>query len=186
MKLISHRLRGFAARELAIEGLRAALARGVSSVEIDTRVTADGVIVVRHDRFLSGEGGTCAIERLSFEAARARAPELERLEAFLEIAASAPADFELLLDLKGGRAPLQHLALARAHGLAARTTFVSWRPEVLQALMAAAPEQRLAFSHIAMSERGLRQALTRLATAGLSRRAFALGAGLFAPRLAAE
>ncbi|MGE0829980.1 MAG: hypothetical protein AB7O04_11580, partial [Hyphomonadaceae bacterium] len=80
----------------------------------------------------------------------------------------------------------QHLALARAHGLAARTTFVSWRPEVLQALMAAAPEQRLAISHIAMSERGLRQALTRLATAGLSRRAFALGAGLFAPRLAAE
>lgn len=197
-RLLTHRVSGFRDRhgELYPEGSREALVaalaagrsegegqaddrerapRGVAYIEIDTRVTADGQILVYHDAKLStittADGNVADYDlaaRGPIEFAIPRQPGAPRgprqpsgfmvptLEEFLGEFAAADSDAVLLVDLKDpidprgnpGWLEREHCRLLREHGLTDRVWIISWYPEVLWRVFEINPDFRLGFSHL--------------------------------------
>jgi glycerophosphoryl diester phosphodiesterase len=153
--LLSHRLRGFSPNEGSLAGLRAALACGAPRIEIDTRVTADGEILIIHDsrldRLTRSRGPVSAYD------GRRHGPVLYRhasgeavptLEAFVRVFAEHQTGTELFVDIKDGGFEQLHCRLIEAAGLEQRVWIISWSPEVLLAVHRLNPRIRLGFSYV--------------------------------------
>ncbi len=159
-QLLSHRLRGFSAHESSLSALRAALAAGIPSFEVDTRVTADGEILVYHDAWLdtqTRQRGRVSAWSLRTDgrplfrgAPREQVPTLRELLAVVRKADPIP---EILLDIKDFGAEAEHADAIREAGLQEQCWIVSWLPEVLLRMHAVAPELRLSFSHLPLTRR---------------------------------
>lgn len=151
MRIVSHRARGFGAAENTLEAFSRALSRA-RVVEIDTRVLADGVLVVRHNRHLLDKAGRATpLDRLNFEDLRSLDATIAPLEAFLDVfKREADVDAELMVDLRGMRGVASLLKSLRDRGLEQRTWLLSWRPDVLLAAAGADAPVRLGFNHIAL------------------------------------
>lgn len=153
--LLSHRLRGFSPNEGSLDGLRAALACGAPRIEIDTRVTADGEILVIHDsrldRLTRSRGPVLAYDWGQ------RGPPLYRqgageavptLSEFLNVFTEGQTDCELFIDIKDGGVEQMHCRLIEAAGLERRTWIISWSPAVVLAVHRLNPRIRLGFSYV--------------------------------------
>lgn len=112
-RIIAHRGHSIGAPEQTLAAFRIALEHGVSMIEADVRRTADGVLVLLHDRTVDRTtDGTGAIAELPFVEARALdagawfAPEfagerIPTLDELFELVAEYDAD--LCLEIKGER-----------------------------------------------------------------------------------
>lgn len=157
--VLSHRARGFGLPEGSLPALKSALACRIGHVEMDTRRTADGVLLAFHDNRLEGmttvTGRTEAYDLAASGPLRFRelpSEEVPTLEAFAAcFAEHAPPDVRLHLDVKDSGTESDHVALVERLGLAERVNFVAWDPGILLRLHALRPEQRLYFSYVALA-----------------------------------
>jgi glycerophosphoryl diester phosphodiesterase len=120
------------------EHLRRAMASGADSVELDIRLSADGVVLLSHDDFAPGPDGTrAALRSLSREALRSLGgpePVLD-LEEALELLGGS--SLNLNLDAKEPEAALAAAECLSALGMADRAIFSGLEPEAAESLRAA-------------------------------------------------
>ena len=177
-KLLSHRLRGFAAQDHTPSALDRACASAVPYLEVDTRVSKDGHIYLYHDAKTGRDvNRTCVF-------ARSPAALLDQLrfingEPLLSLQAALQrfqnrtfSDQRLCLDVKDYGFEEKHLQLVREAGLDDHVYFISWIPQTLLRLHELGVETPLFLSHWNLTAWGGRG---RLLTALLRDKMFALG-----------
>jgi glycerophosphoryl diester phosphodiesterase len=143
--LLGHRGAPDEALENTLESLALAVRQGADGVELDVRVSADGVPVVIHDASLErtfGIGGVVAeltwpaLQRLT----GARLPSLQAACAW-----AAAAGAWLNVEVKAGDAEAEIVRLVRTHGLLARTFFSSFDPAIVARVAGEDAEARCFF-----------------------------------------
>lgn len=152
--IISHRLRGFDTVDASLAGLRSALSQGLAALEIDTRITADGAIVIHHDPFFTTSGNEklfiCeyTVDELRAIADEGRIAYMPALldEFFREICRSGQNP-EIYLDIKEfGKEEEIYQLITETH-TEGNVVIVSWLPEVLFAFHKLDKSLPLCFSH---------------------------------------
>lgn len=112
LKIIGHRGAAGLAPENSIAAIEAGLAAGVSEIEVDLRVTADGVVVLNHDAFITDrDGKKLFICKFSYEALQAHKPNLATLTQAVKAARAVP----LLLEIKAGEPPDALISFLQAY-----------------------------------------------------------------------
>jgi glycerophosphoryl diester phosphodiesterase len=152
--VVGHRGASAAAPENTLASFDAAWRAGADAIELDLRLTADGVVVVIHDDTVDATtDGSGAVGLLTFAALRTLdagswfAPAfagqpIPRLEEVLRYAASRPA-LGVLLEYKGSwtaEKVAPTVASIDAAGVGDRTVVQSFTPRTLAALRDAAPD----------------------------------------------
>jgi glycerophosphoryl diester phosphodiesterase len=149
MEVIGHRGGAALAPENTLAAIRAGLDAGADGVEIDVRLTADGVAVLLHDPDVARTtSGTGRVGDLSSEEVRALGiPTLE------EVLAAVPVDRSLIVEVKGtpwdpGHDPTEPAARVVAATLAAEPArhlvVSSFNPLALAVVRAISPQLRTA------------------------------------------
>lgn len=106
MKVIGHRGARGLAPENTVESIEAALRAGADGVEIDVRVTSDGVVVLSHDPIIADNiDNHWTIAQHTYDFLHKRRMELATLE---EAIAAVPPDHELRIEIKPGE-PIEPL-----------------------------------------------------------------------------
>lgn len=138
MKIIGHRGARGLAPENTLESIHAALAAHVDGVEIDVRATADSVIVLSHDPYLTDEkGSTWRISQHTYGFLRHRHSGLTRLT---EVIDAVPSTCQLRVEIKPDE-PVEPLAaLLRPVIAERRLSVVSFDYKLLKALHTALPD----------------------------------------------
>lgn len=144
MEVIGHRGAAALARENSLEAIRAALEAGADGVEVDVRLSSDGVAVLMHDadvsRTTSGSGRVADLT-----AAELTALGVPTLSDTLEL---VPVDRRFILEVKGTpweaghdpNEPVAHeVARVLASASARRVTVSSFNPIALAILRERAP-----------------------------------------------
>lgn len=175
-KLLSHRLRGFGAYEHSPSALVEACKSGVAYLEVDTRVSSDGVIFIYHDPKLGddvGRSGSIAtmhsvqLRKVTFVDGQ---PLMDLEQLLGTFSKCGHAGAMLCLDIKDLGFEQAHLDAVRRFGLESRVVFVSWIPQVLRQLAAMGARCPLILSHLnvtalgtmgRVAERTTRQAMLR-------------------------
>lgn len=97
---MAHRGASVLAAENSLEAFLAALKMGVDGVEMDLRVTADGVVVCRHDRRIAdGQGRKRWLDAVTFSEAKSLLGKLETLAEVLAGIAPILRSKKTLLEL---------------------------------------------------------------------------------------
>lgn len=154
--IIAHR--GFWKADGAVQNGLVALqaardAKGCRGVECDTRLTADSVLVIVHDRDLGGKH----IDAMPYEqVARYRTANGEAIptaESYMQKAAQlCDSTFKLFFEIKPAQSNSQRgtyvnqcVDLVRRHGMAPRTEFISFDLEMCKLLAARCPDIPVAY-----------------------------------------
>ena len=160
-RLLSHRARGFSAVENSRSALEAACDSRVAFIELDTRITRDGQVVIHHDRAVTSTKG------LVLPICRISATELREFRygngapiMWLEDALNAFRDRSvpgqtLCLDLKDFGAEDHHWNRVSEAGIADTVSFISWIPQSLLRLRQIAPASPLYLSYLSLFRSGL-------------------------------
>ena len=146
MDVIGHRGQILAAGppENTLAAVEAAVAAGAEGVEVDVRVTADGVVVCVHDvDLLRVSGVALDVARATYDEIRAiRLPGGHAVARLAEVAAAVRGRAELVVDVKsGGRETVRTLRSARMLDATVVSSFCS---EVLREVRREAPHARRA------------------------------------------
>ena len=99
MKIIGHRGARGLAPENTIASIKAAVEVGVDEIEIDARVTVDGIVVLSHDRFItdSRDNTRYVIKKFDYQTLKIHKPDLATLtEAIMTTESKCP----LLIEIK--------------------------------------------------------------------------------------
>ncbi len=172
--LLSHRLRGFSKHEGSIEGLRAALDLNIAWVEIDTRKTADGQVLVFHDTRLDRITTASGLVR-DYSVSTHGLPEytdskgktVPTLGEFLREFAERRQATRLMLDIKDPGSEEAHIELLRRYGIEEHAWAIAWDPDILIRVHELAPELALGFSHVPLTRHlPLLRTIARLAGDG--------------------
>ncbi len=157
-KLLSHRLRGFGQPENTGAAMQAACRAGIRYLEIDTRVSQDGSIYVRHNPWTSllRSFSIRPITAPNLEDfSRAERSELFRLEEALRLFSSCSnASQKLCIDIKDHGFEDLHLELVRQAGLEERIYFVSWIPQTILRLHLLGTTSPLVLSYCELGQFG--------------------------------
>lgn len=155
-KLLTHRLRGFAAREHSLCGLRVACALRVPFIEIDIRCCSDGKWVVWHDPFILERGFPRFLKTLSYNEMKRLRPWAFSLTEFVNVFLEESTHSTLCIDIKDVASVEKVLNSLPAIG--DRLTIISWSEETIyecaQKMQAAAP--RLFFSYLDVRRYGMK------------------------------
>ncbi len=159
-KLLSHRLRGYDNHEQSRAALERMEKARAAYYEIDTRVSRDGGLFIRHDpTFIDAAGGRRAIHAAtSAEIAtlEGTARELPSLEVALTcFQRQATGRQKLCIDLKDIGFERAHVEAVRRHGLDDRVVFMARAPQVLLALEAAGARSPLVLSCLLLTRLGV-------------------------------
>jgi glycerophosphoryl diester phosphodiesterase len=158
LRIIAHRGASAQAPENTLAAFERALALGVECMELDVRLTGDGVPVVIHDEDLrrTTDGKGRVAERALAEIRRLSAGEWfgarfreERVPTLEEVYRLVGGRAELNVEIKGKgdgsrETALAALEVARASSALGHTIFSSFEPKALQACRTRAPEARVA------------------------------------------
>jgi len=107
LKIIGHRGAKGLAPENTLKAFEKAIEHGVDQVELDLRVTKDGVVVLNHNQDVTDPAGNkLPLKTHTFEELRVHKPDLITFESFLE---SVGHKTHLLLDIKPHE-PVQPIA----------------------------------------------------------------------------
>jgi len=137
----AHRGARFEAPENTIEAFRIALARGATGIETDAHLSADGQVVLVHDRGVRrGVRRRRVASSRAVELAAWGVPRLDDLYEALGV------EYELSIDLKAPGVGPQVVALARARGAAERLWLCDPDLATLLELRGLAPETHLVHS----------------------------------------
>lgn len=152
-KMLSHRLRGFSRYEHSLSALEKACESDFHYLEIDTRVSQDGVIYVYHSASTSAdmtrkinfaETLSSVVDTVQFKNAEKILTLEECLQAFKSRKNSKQ---RLCLDIKDYGFEENHLSLVKKFGLEENVIFVSWIPQTLIRLKEIGAETPLILSH---------------------------------------
>jgi glycerophosphoryl diester phosphodiesterase len=122
-----------------VENSRSAFAAAIAAghgVELDVRLSRDGIAMVFHDADLdrlTGESGPVAARTAAELSAIPLTGTADRIETLSAIVAALPADAPLLVELKAPErrpGPLCRATLRALEGRARRTAIMSFNPEV--------------------------------------------------------
>ncbi|MBO8195170.1 glycerophosphodiester phosphodiesterase [Streptomyces oryzae] len=139
---VAHRGAPFAARENTLPAFRAAVAAGADAVELDVRLTRDGVPVVLHDRTLERLWGhDVALSALTHERLTALAEGVPTLADALAVTRTV----RTLIDLPDPAAARAAVAQVRAAGAAERVYYCGGA-EAMRRVRAAEPGAELALT----------------------------------------
>ncbi|NGO68130.1 glycerophosphodiester phosphodiesterase [Streptomyces boncukensis] len=139
---VAHRGAPYAARENTLASFRAAVAAGADAVELDVRLTRDGVPVVLHDRTLERLWGhDVPLARLTAEQLAGTAPGVPTLAAALEVT----RDVRTLVDLPDPAAAPAAVAAVRDAGAGERVYYCGG-PRAMRAVRTADPAAELALT----------------------------------------
>jgi glycerophosphoryl diester phosphodiesterase len=151
VEVIGHRGAAAFAPENTLESITAALDAGADGVELDVRMSEDGVLMLMHDPDVSRTtNGSGRVAELTASALAALDPPVPSLP---EVFATVPRDALLVLELKGhpweaGYDPGEPVAHALAAALVAegerRVVVSSFNPVGLGVIRAEAPGMRTA------------------------------------------
>jgi glycerophosphoryl diester phosphodiesterase len=151
-KLLSHRLRGFGSPENTAGAMRAACGVGIRYLEIDTRVSPDGTIYVRHNPWSSLPRSMRAVPsgvRASKDSSPRERGSLFPLEEALRLFSDCSnASQRLCIDIKDYGFEHLHLELVRRAGLEQRVSFVSWIPQTILRLHLLGTTSPLVLSYV--------------------------------------
>ncbi|MET8829171.1 glycerophosphodiester phosphodiesterase [Streptomyces sp. NPDC004610] len=143
---VAHRGDPYRVRENTLDSLRSALRRGADAVEIDVRLTRDGVPVLLHDETLN------RLWEHDRPLSAVTADEVRELTAggvpTLAEALTATGDARLMLDLPGlpdVRAARRIVEVVRAHGAADRVYYTA-DAQAMLAVRAADPAAEIALT----------------------------------------
>ncbi len=108
------------APENGLEGMRLAIKYGVDQIEVDLRLTADGVVVLRHDDTILDERGKIqSISLMSYKELKAREPDLLTLDAAITFVKRRA---RLMLEIK------DHSATAATIDMVDKFLRKGWKP----------------------------------------------------------
>ncbi|MGP3972479.1 glycerophosphodiester phosphodiesterase [Streptomyces sp. 8N114] len=139
---VAHRGAPFAARENTLPSFRAAVAAGADAVELDVRLTRDGVPVVLHDRTLERLWGhDAALSALTHERLAALAEGVPSLADALAVTRSV----RTLIDLPDPAAARATVAAVRAADAAERVYYCGGA-EAMRRVRAAEPGAEVALT----------------------------------------
>lgn len=153
-RLASHRLRGFDTQESTVRGLERALAAGVCHIEIDVRLSQDGVPVVFHDPFFQGDDGAWYfvdeknLAELKSHRALSQMATLEEMCRCFSVQKRLVTRLHLDVKIAGQEAAIYDILVR--HELLAQVVLVSWLPSVLFEFNRLAPQVRLCFAHLSL------------------------------------
>ena len=138
--------------------MQAACRAGIRYLEIDTRVSQDGAIYVRHNpwpSFLRSLSTFPISARISKDFSRSERCELFRLEEALRVFSnSSNASQKLCIDIKDYGFEDLHLELVRQAGLEERVYFVSWIPQTILRLQLLGTTSPLVLSYFDLGRFG--------------------------------
>ena len=109
IKIIGHRGARGLAPENTVKAIQVALTHHVDGVEIDVRVTQDGVVILSHDPTIDG----LVINKQSYESLKQHKPDLSTLD---EAIAAVQARCALLIEIKP-RVPVEPIIEIVRHAL---------------------------------------------------------------------
>ncbi|HUQ63340.1 MAG TPA: glycerophosphodiester phosphodiesterase [Acidimicrobiales bacterium] len=126
MRIIAHRACPLHAAENSLAGVKVARSLGADAVEIDVRLTSDGVPVLNHDRtFWRTARSAMPVDRMSSEhfaklrERKSGAP----MPSLAEVLPALPAGLDMALDLKAPDALRPAVALLEDRGMLHRASF---------------------------------------------------------------
>jgi glycerophosphoryl diester phosphodiesterase len=136
-RLAAHRVNVPGLRENSLKGLVTLCRLDIAFLEIDTRATGDGHLVVFHDAFLRSDTGRKVWLARTPLAEVQESTQQEEPIATLEAALTAFGEHsrpssQLCIDVKDFGYEQQHLAAIRKHDVEQRTILISWIPQSLQ------------------------------------------------------
>lgn len=152
---VSHRARGFGRFEQSGESFRNAFAAGVTEIEFDIRITADGIPVIHHDASIKrvlGHGKSIAEESLAIlQKCAGKSGGLNNLLSLEELPDLLDEDkkhkYRLFIDIKDSGGETGIIRMIEKSGLTENIIIVSWLPEVLFEIHKIHPGIQLCFSH---------------------------------------
>jgi glycerophosphoryl diester phosphodiesterase len=138
-KLASHRARGLGSRENSLAAIKKAFQLPIPYVEMDTRVSLDGVIFLLHDPcFPSSNGRNLCLAKTAAEEIRRSewlAEPITELDTALTVFSdNSAAPQKLCIDVKDLGFESTYLALLKKHNLEDRIIFLSAIPKCLRSL----------------------------------------------------
>lgn len=127
--------------ENSVAAVSAALAAGADGVELDLRLTADGVLAVCHDQDLRRVAGVpLPVAGTEWERLREAAPQLARVEWVLAAAAGRPVVLELkTAPVRSAQVLVERLLGLHAAGLPLDVTVSSFDAALVRAVRTLAP-----------------------------------------------
>ena len=136
-KFLSHRLRGFDNIDSSLIAITKAVQSDAPYLEIDTRVSKDGIIYVAHDDALLSDKSSLSIsEKTSSEIdtfIQKNSLKVITLDALLNVFSRRKNNSQvLMIDIKDYGFEMQHLDLVKKYKLTKHITWVSWIPQSLQ------------------------------------------------------
>ena len=157
------------ARENTLEAFALARQMGATGIETDAWITADGEIVLNHDRAVGGLPTMATRRILGRPIARlARSQLPAHIPTLGEYYAHCGADLPLSIDVKDPAAFVGLIAVATDHAAAERLWICHDDADVLEAWRSAAPEVRLVHStRLGRLPRGPERHAADLAEAGI-------------------
>ena len=135
-KYLSHRLNGFDTVESSLDALKKAILSNAPYLEIDTRVSNDGVIYVCHDDTISNGTKTLSISKndsskIDFFIQK-HSLKIITLNALLKLFSTRKHKSQrLMIDIKDYGYEPQHFNLVKKHNLNKHIFWVSWIPQTL-------------------------------------------------------
>ena len=154
-RLLSHRGRGFGYPECTLAAIREALRHGVNHVEIDTRHTADGEIVVHHSPVLKAERNRfLPINELTLADIKRLYSRPENtlicptLQDMVRTVKRESSSATLHIDVKDIGLEEKYIAVLAKEGFIQRVHLNSWIPEVLEKVHKIERAAKLTFTYI--------------------------------------
>lgn len=153
MKIIAHRGASYAAPENTLTSFRLGLAHGADGIELDIRLSADGLVVVMHDadtgRTADKKYAVCdtpysvlgGLDAGGWKRAEYRGERIPLLSDVLDI---LPEDREIYIEIKCGAEIIEPLAevLSKYDGMSGRAVLFGFDYEVLCLVSAEFPAYR--------------------------------------------
>ncbi|HYA22182.1 MAG TPA: glycerophosphodiester phosphodiesterase family protein, partial [Thermoproteota archaeon] len=129
--------------ENTLSSIKGAISCGATAVEVDVRVTADGVLVLSHDLNLERvSGNSIEISEATFDELRAVRFGGEHIATLSEIANVVKGRVSLDLDIKMAGHAKQMVQIVSTDGDPRRTLFTSFFPDVVSEVKSVSPSCR--------------------------------------------
>ena len=156
-KFLSHRLNGFDTEESSLQGLKNATKANIPYLEIDTRVSKDGVIYVNHDNFIKHQTGSISISHNSSvkidNYIKKNNLKTIKLDLLLDVFSKrANRSQILMIDVKDYGFEQLHLNLVGKYNLQKNIIWVSWIPQTLIEIDKISPDSTKILSFVPVND----------------------------------
>jgi len=156
-KFLSHRLLGYGSEESTIEALIHAMNSNAPRLEVDTRVSKDGVIYINHNPTIESKRSSLTIAKSSSKKIdkfiNKHALSTPKLDDFLSVYTKRKNKRQILmLDIKDFGFEKEHVFFVNKHKLEKNIAWVSWIPQSLLRLDKLSPNSTKILSYMPVND----------------------------------